>query len=72
MSYSRFLPYNVIGGIGWVGGMLGIGYFLGRVIPNIESRIHYVILIVIVLSILPGVIEVLRSRKQMRAAAIGK
>jgi membrane-associated protein len=60
MPYGRFTAYNIVGGIAWVGSMLGIGYFLGRSIPDIESKIHYVIAIVIFISILPGVIEVLR------------
>jgi hypothetical protein len=39
------------------------GFFLGRTIPNISERIHYVILVVIVLSILPPVVSILRSRR---------
>lgn len=62
MSYGRFASYNVIGGIAWVGSMLGIGYGLGNAIPNISERIHWVILIVVFLSILPGIIEYLRHR----------
>jgi hypothetical protein len=38
------------------------GYFLGSVIPDIGSRIHYVIAAVIFLSLLPPVISVLRAR----------
>ncbi|MBU0540683.1 VTT domain-containing protein [Patescibacteria group bacterium] len=61
MKYRRFALFNISGGIAWVGGMLGIGYFLGRVIPNIEEYIHIVIAIVIFLSILPGIISYLKS-----------
>lgn len=53
MEYRRFLTYNVLGGIGWVAGMTLTGYFLGHSIPHIEKQIHWVILIVIVLSFLP-------------------
>lgn len=62
MPYISFAIYNIIGGIAWVGSMLFIGFFLGHAIPNIEERIHYVIAIVILLSILPGIIEYLRHR----------
>jgi hypothetical protein len=38
------------------------GYFLGSIIPNIGERIHYVIAVVIFLSLLPAIISVLRAR----------
>lgn len=61
MEYKRFLTYNILGGIGWVAGMTLTGYFLGRSIPDIEKQIHWVILIVIVLSFLPILKEWHRS-----------
>jgi membrane-associated protein len=68
MPYGRFAAYNIVGGIAWVGSMLFIGYFLGRTIPDIESKIHYVIAIVILLSISPGVIELIRHRRKKSRA----
>lgn len=62
MSYPIFVFYNIFGGILWVGSMLSIGYFLGRSIPDIESKIHLVIIAVVILSILPGIVELLRHR----------
>lgn len=62
MPYRRFIAYNVCGGIGWVGSMLGIGYFLGMTIPNVDQYIHIVIIIVVALSISPGVIAWLREK----------
>jgi len=64
MPYHRFLAYNVFGGIGWVAGMTWAGYFLGSAIPDIKSHIHKVVLVVIVLSVIPIVIEVLRERRR--------
>lgn len=61
MSYRQFAIYNIVGATLWVGSMVGIGYGLGRVIPNIERYIHLVIAIVIFLSILPGIIGYLKS-----------
>ena len=63
MPYTRYLIYDTFGGIFWVGTMILGGYFLGRSIPNIGQRIHYVILVVVVLSLLPAFIGVLRSRR---------
>jgi membrane protein DedA with SNARE-associated domain len=38
------------------------GYFLGSVVPNISQRIHWVIAVVVILSLLPAVIGAMRSR----------
>jgi membrane-associated protein len=63
MSYPRYLIYDIFGGTIWVGTMILGGYSLGRTIPNISQRIHYVILMVIILSLLPVIISVLRARR---------
>ena len=62
MAYGRYLAYDIAGGILWVGSMILGGYFLGRQIPNISENIHYVIAVVIFLSLLPPIIGFLRSR----------
>lgn len=72
MTYRRFAAYNVIGAILWINSMTLTGYFLGRAVPDIESRIHIVVAIVIFLSLLPGMIVWVRSRLRGRApAAVG-
>ena len=53
MRYRTFLIYNVLGGIGWVLSMTLTGYFLGRTIPAINRYLHWVIGVVILVSILP-------------------
>jgi membrane-associated protein len=63
MSYSRYLIFDIFGGILWVGAMILGGFSLGRSVPNIGSRIHYVIVVVAVLSILPPIIGIWRSRR---------
>jgi len=62
MPYGRYFAYDVAGGILWGGGMVLGGYTLGRQIPNIGQNIHYVIAVVIVLSLLPPAISMLRAR----------
>ena len=64
MEYRSFLAFNVIGGLLWVWSMLFIGYFLGRWVPGIDQHIESVILVVIFLSILPGIIGWLRERRK--------
>ena len=63
MRYRTFVMYNSLGGIGWVWSMLFIGYFLGRSIPGVSKHIDVIILVVIFLSILPGIISWLRERR---------
>ncbi len=62
MPYGRYFMFDVAGGILWGGGMVLGGYLLGRKIPNIGENIHYVIGVVIVLSLLPPIISVLRVK----------
>jgi membrane-associated protein len=62
MPYARYFAYDVAGGILWGGGMILVGYTLGRQIPNISENIHYVIAVVIFLSLLPPIIGMLRAR----------
>ena len=57
MQYRKFIAYNVFGGIFWVLSMTLTGYYLGKMIPNIQERIHLIIAIVIFLSLLPGIIK---------------
>ncbi len=64
MKYSRYLSYDIFGGFFWVASMVLSGYFLGSVVPNIQQRIHWVIAVVVFLSLLPGIIGVLRARSQ--------
>lgn len=63
MPYSRFISFNIWGGILWVMLTLGLGFFLGRVIPNVDRYIHWIIIAVILLSISPGIVSWIRSRK---------
>ena len=67
MEYRSFLAFNVIGGLLWVWSMLFIGYFLGRWVPGIDKHIESVILVVIFLSILPGIIGWWRERRKLSA-----
>lgn len=67
MPYSRYLFYDILGGVFWVGTMILGGYFLGRSIPNISQRIHYVIIVVVFLSLLPAIVSFLRVRSSSAA-----
>ncbi|HKR63589.1 MAG TPA: VTT domain-containing protein [Thermoanaerobaculia bacterium] len=63
MKYRRFAMFNIVGGIAWVVSMTMIGYLLVTIFPATEKHIEKVIIIVILLSLLPGVIEWWRARR---------
>jgi len=63
MEYRRFVFYNVAGGIGWVVTMTWGGYLLGQ-FPIIGSNLHVVAGVVIVLSLIPIAVELLRERRR--------
>jgi membrane-associated protein len=67
MEYTRFIVYNVAGGIGWVVTTVLGGYFLGQMVPNIHDHIHKVIAVVIVLSLLPAIIKVAKEKLKRSA-----
>lgn len=68
MPYRTFATFNIVGGALWIFLTTFLGYKLGQ-IPNIERYLHYVIGLVILISILPPVIEYLRHRARARKVA---
>jgi len=63
MSYARFATYNVAGGLLWITLFVFGGYFFGN-IPAVKKNFGFVILVIIILSILPAVIEVWKERRR--------
>lgn len=61
MNYQRFLLFNVIGAAIWTGGFTYLGYFAGSYIKAAGINIEAAALIIIALSLLPGVIHVLKQ-----------
>ena len=68
MPYRRFAAYNVIGAVVWVTLFSYAGYFFGN-LPVVQSNLHYLIVAIIFVSILPGVIEVIRHRRRASQGA---
>jgi membrane-associated protein len=67
MTYRKFAAYNVIGGAAWVLSMTVIGYVLGVRFPILVRHIEKVIIVVVFLSILPGIIEYVRHRRRKQS-----
>jgi membrane-associated protein len=68
MSYRRFAMFNIVGAIGWVFSMTMLGYLLVTLFPATEHHIEKVIIIVIFVSLLPGIIEFVRARRRGKSA----
>jgi membrane-associated protein len=62
MPYARYVAFDICGGVLWVGAMILGGYALGHSVPNIGERIHYVIAVVILVSVLPVIISLWKAR----------
>lgn len=74
MPYRKFLPYSILGGLLWILTMVLGGYFLGEVIQQfirrtfdkpdfqLQDHIEKIIIVVVLLSLLPPIIEFLKSR----------
>jgi len=63
MNYRTYFLFDVVGGFLWVWGMILLGYTLGRTVPNIDKRIHYVIAVVIVVSLIPAIVHAWKARQ---------
>ncbi len=66
MSYRKFLQFNVIGVMGWGTGVTLLGYFLGG-IPLVSDHVEYFTLGFVVVSTIPILLEVLKSRREHRS-----
>ena len=67
MQYRRFITYNVIGGVVWVTLFLTVGYLIGN-IPIIKNNFSLVTILIIIVSVVPMVLEVLKERRERAAA----
>lgn len=67
MSHRTYFIYNVIGAVLWAGGVIVLGFFLGKV-AFVRDHVELILLAVVFVSVLPVAIELLRSRLSGRAA----
>ena len=63
MTYGHFIAYNVIGGIAWVSLFTFGGYFFGN-LPFVKENFTFVVLAIILISVMPAFVEIIRSRMQ--------
>lgn len=68
MPYRRFLLFNVAGGLLWSLSVPLLGFWLGGLIPNLDRSILLLVGLVVVLSFIPGGLELLKARRVGRGA----
>jgi membrane-associated protein len=68
MPYRTFVVYNVIGGFLWVFTMILGGYFLGRAFPFLREHLEIVVIVIVLLSIIPAAVEIIKSRRRKEPA----
>jgi membrane-associated protein len=66
MSYPKFITYNIVGALLWVGLFVPAGYYFGN-IPTVRKNFTVVILAIIALSVLPIALEAIRTRRSRPA-----
>jgi membrane-associated protein len=69
MNYSRFITFNLIGGVAWVAIFTFLGYLFGN-IPFVKNNFEIVTIGIVLISVLPMVVEYLRSRRRPKPATI--
>ncbi|MDP3971371.1 MAG: DedA family protein, partial [Candidatus Nanopelagicales bacterium] len=68
MSFSKFATFSAIGAVLWAGGVTLLGYFLGNV-PLVRDNLEAALILIVLISIIPIVIEYLRHRREARVNA---
>ena len=77
MTYRKFVVFNIVGGFLWVFSMILSGYFLGGLVERtfgikLEDHIEKVVVVVVLLSLMPPVIEWLKARREKKRAIENK
>lgn len=63
MDYKKFISFNFIGGLAWVS-LFTFGGFLFGNIPIVKENFHYMVLGIVLISVVPIVMEVVKAKKE--------
>jgi membrane-associated protein len=66
MRYRTFLVYNIAGGFLWAVGLLLLGYYLGRLIPNVDHYLLPIIVLIVVVSVAPSLWHLYQERPRKK------
>lgn len=67
MPYPKLIFYNILGGIIWVVGLVSMGFWMGEKIPNIDTYLLPIIAVIILLSIAPGLVAMLKTPERRKS-----
>lgn len=67
MDPKKYFTYSAIGGVAWASGVTLLGYFLGG-IELVEKNIEAMLVLVVLLSVIPIIIEVVKARREKKRA----
>jgi membrane-associated protein len=63
MPLSTFMGANIIGAFAWVGSLISLGYFLGKVWPNAEQYLGYIIILLVIITAIPVMRTYIKAKK---------
>jgi membrane-associated protein len=69
MDFRKFIAYTAIGGVLWACGVTILGYYLGN-IPFVRENIEAVLILIVVVSIIPMIVELILHRRRAKAEAL--
>ena len=67
MSYRRFLSFNLVGGVAWIGSLVYAGYLFGN-IPWVRDNLAWIVVIFVAVSLVPAALTFLKDRRARRVA----
>ncbi|HEV8557150.1 MAG TPA: VTT domain-containing protein [Actinophytocola sp.] len=70
MDPRRYFTYSAIGGVAWAAGVTILGFYLGK-ISFVHDHIELILVLIVLLSVIPIIIEVIRARRQRKASEVG-
>ena len=69
MDFRKFIAYTAIGGVLWACGVTILGYYLGT-IPFVRNNIEAVLILIVVVSVIPMIVELILHRRRAKAEAL--
>lgn len=63
IDFKKFMLYNIVGAVAWIGGIAGIAYYLGVKFPEVENYLGYIFITLIVITALPILITAIKNKQ---------
>jgi membrane-associated protein len=67
MNYRLYVMYSIVGGVSWIGSLTLAGYFFGN-IPFIKNNLTLMVLVIVVVSFIPAILEFIKHRRRQKQA----